>query len=97
MFLAIGLLVSSLVKNQLVAALVSLALGLGFIVTGFWMPDVEGGSPLYRALYLVSVPQHFSHDFCRGLIDTRHLTLYVSVAFFSLFLTVRSLESRRWR
>jgi ABC-type transport system involved in multi-copper enzyme maturation permease subunit len=97
MLLAIGLLVSSLVRNQLVAALVSLALGLAFIVTGFWRPDIDTGSTLGRALFFVSIPQHFSRDFCRGLVDTRHLTLYVSVAVFSLFLTVRSLESRRWR
>jgi len=97
MFLALGLLVSSLVKHQLVAALVSVALGLLFIVTGFWRPGADAGSGLGRALATISVPQHFSDDFCRGLIDTRHLTLYVSVAVLSLFLTVRSLESRRWR
>ncbi len=97
MLLAIGLLVSSLVKNQLVAALVSLALGLAFIVAGFWHPDVDTGSTLGRALYFVSIPQHFSRDFCRGLVDSRHLILYISVTVFSLFLTVRSLESRRWR
>jgi ABC-2 type transport system permease protein len=97
MLLAIGLLISSLVKNQLVAALVSLALGLAFIVTGFWHPDIDTGSPAGRALYYVSIPQHFSRDFCRGLVDSRHVILYISVAVFSLFLTVRSLESRRWR
>ena len=76
---------------------VSLALGLAFIVTGFWHPDIDTGSTLGRALFFVSIPQHFSRDFCRGLVDSRHLILYVSVAVFSLFLTVRSLESRRWR
>ena len=35
--------------------------------------------------------------FSRGLIDTRQIVLYTSVALFCLFLTVRSLESRRWR
>ena len=33
----------------------------------------------------------------RGLIDTRPLILYVSTTVIFLFLTVRSLESRRWR
>jgi len=44
-----------------------------------------------------SIPLHFSQDFGRGVVDTRHLVLYSSVALFCLFLTVRSLESRRWR
>ena len=50
-----------------------------------------------RSLDFLSVPLHFSKDFSRGLVDTRHLVLYASVAVFSVFLTVRSLESRRWR
>jgi ABC-type transport system involved in multi-copper enzyme maturation permease subunit len=97
MFLALGLLVSSLVRSQLGAFLVALGLGLLFIVAGFWRPDLDAGSPLYQAIYFFSVPLHFQRDFCRGVIDTRPLVLYSSVALFSLFLTVRSLESRRWR
>jgi ABC-type transport system involved in multi-copper enzyme maturation permease subunit len=97
MFLALGLLVSSLVRSQMVAALISLIFSLVFVVAGFWRPDIDTSSPLYQALFFFSVPLHFSRDFSRGLIDTRHLVLYGSVALFCLFLTVRSLESRRWR
>jgi hypothetical protein len=95
MFLAIGLLVSSLVRDQMVAALVSLALGLVFIVAGFLHP--EPGSGLYRFAYFFSVPLHFERAFTRGVIDTRPLVLYASLTLFCLFLTVRSLESRRWQ
>jgi ABC-type transport system involved in multi-copper enzyme maturation permease subunit len=97
MFLALGLLVSSLVRSQMVAALVSLVLSLLFIVAAFWRPDMDTSSLPYQILYFFSVPLHFNHDFSRGVIDTRHLVLYGSVALFCLFLTVRSLESRRWR
>lgn len=97
MFLALGLLVSSLVRSQLVAALISLVLSLGFILAGFWRPEMDTSSLLYRVLFYFSVPLHFSRDFSRGIVDTRHLLLYASVTVFCLFLTVRSLESRRWR
>ena len=97
MFLALGLFVSSLVKSQMVAALVSLVLSLVFVLAAFWRPDMDTAGTTYRLLYFVSVPLHFSRDFTRGLIDTRHLILYGSVAVFCLFMTVRSLESRRWR
>jgi ABC-type transport system involved in multi-copper enzyme maturation permease subunit len=97
MFLALGLLVSSLVRSQMVAALLSLTLSLVFIVAGFWRPEMDSGTPLYKVLYFFTVPLHFNRDFTRGQIDTRHLVLYVSVALFCLFMTVRSLESRRWR
>ncbi len=96
MFLAIGLLISSLVRDQMVAAIVALALGLLFIAAGFWRPDQDGGL-LYRTVYFFSVPLHFDRAFTRGVMDTRPLILYGSTALFCLFLTVRSLEARRWQ
>ena len=97
MFLALGMFISSLVRSQMVAALVSLILSLLFIVAGFWRPDMDTSTGLYQVIYFFSVPLHFSRDFSRGILDTRHLVLYGSVALFCIFLTIRSLESRRWR
>jgi ABC-2 type transport system permease protein len=96
MFLAIGLLISSLVRNQMVAAILALAVGLVFIGSGFWRPELAG-SNLYNVVYFFSVPLHFDRAFTRGLLDTRPLILYGSTALFCLFLTVRSLEARRWQ
>ena len=97
MFLALGLFVSSLVKSQMVSALISLALSLAFIVVGIWRPELDTGSMVYRVLFFFSVPLHFHRDFSRGVVDTRQLVLYATVTLFCLFLTIRSLESRRWR
>jgi ABC-2 type transport system permease protein len=97
MFLSIGLFISSLVKSQMIAALVALFFQLFFIVGGIWKPDIDTGGTPYKVLYYLTVPWHFEHSFGRGLIDTRNLILYGSVALLGLFLTVRSLESRRWR
>lgn len=97
MFLAIGLWVSSMVRSQLIAALVSMFASVIFVVLGFWRPDVDTSSFGAKLVSYISVPVHFHNDFSRGLIDTRHLVLYLSVTVCCLFLTVRSLESRRWR
>jgi len=48
-------------------------------------------------LFFFTVPLHFDRNFSRGLVDTRQVVLYTSVTLFCLFMTVRSLESRRWR
>jgi ABC-type transport system involved in multi-copper enzyme maturation permease subunit len=103
MFLALGLFISSLVKSQLVAALLSMCASLVFVIAGFWRPDIDFDTAgfftrmfYYLSSYL-SVPLHFQQDFSRGIVDTRHIVLYLSVTVFCLFLTVRSLESRRWR
>jgi ABC-2 type transport system permease protein len=98
MFLAVGLFVSSLVKNQLVAAMISLGLSLLFIVPEFVLPLlVDLGDRVVQAGRFLSVPDHFRGDFTRGVIDTRHVLLYLSVTACCLFLTVRSLEARRLR
>jgi ABC-2 type transport system permease protein len=97
MFLAIGLFVSSLVKSQLVAWMLSLLLGLLFVLPALLRWWFESGTFGYSLVYFVSVPEHFRRTFTRGQLDTRPLVLYVSVMFFCLYMTVRSLEARRMR
>ena len=97
MFLALGLFVSSLVKSQLVAWMVSLLLGLAFVLPAFFRFWFEPGTVGYEVVYFVSVPEHFRQTFTRGQLDTRPLVLYATVTLLCLFLTVRSLEARRLR
>lgn len=96
MFLSIGLFASSLVNQQLVAALIALGISLLFVIGVAIQPLLNPGDFGERLVYYFSVPSHFQQTFTRGLIDTRHVTLYVSVTVFCLFLTIRSLERRRW-
>jgi ABC-2 type transport system permease protein len=37
------------------------------------------------------------HDFARGIVDTRPVVLLLSLTVFFLFLTLRVVESRRWK
>jgi ABC-type transport system involved in multi-copper enzyme maturation permease subunit len=96
MFLALGLLVSSLVREQMVAAILALGVSLVFVFAMFLPVDADGGA-VAQLVYFFTVPKHFEHDFTRGVLDTRPVVLYVSGTLFCLFLTVRSVESRRWR
>ncbi|HEY1191723.1 MAG TPA: ABC transporter permease [Gemmata sp.] len=97
MFLALGLLVSSWVKSQLVAWVLSLLIGLGFVLPALLRWQFDSGSVYYPFVYYVSVPEHFRRDFTRGVLDTRPLVLYATVTLCCLYLTVRSLEARRLR
>lgn len=97
MFLALGLLVSSLVRSQLVAWMLALLLGLVFVLPALLRWWFENGTFGYSLIYFFSVPEHFRRSFTRGQIDTRPLVLYASVALFCLYMTVRSLEARRMR
>ncbi len=92
--LSVGLLASSLTSNQIVAAVVGVGILLPLSFTDFVAERVTGfASDILQAM---SMGAHFT-DFTRGIIDTSHVVYYVTVAAVFLFLTVRSLETRRWR
>ncbi len=95
MFLSIGILVSSMVRDQLVSAVVALAIGLPFIMAGF-IGTQPGGVNLGPWVQYLSVPVHMDQLFGRGILDSRPLVLYASVTAFCLLMTVRGVEARRW-
>jgi ABC-2 type transport system permease protein len=93
-FLSLGLFISSLTKNQIVAGMVTFAVFLLFWVIN-WISTFTG--PTAQAVFnYLSITGHLN-DFARGVIDTKHLVYYVSFIAFSLFLTVRAVDSERWR
>ena len=92
-FVALGLFVSSLSKNQIVAGAVTFALSLMlWIIT--WLNF--GGSAGDKVLGYLSIIDHLD-DFSKGVIDTTHVIYYLSFITFGLFLTAKSVDSERWR
>ena len=93
-FISVGLLISSLTKNQIVAGFVTFAVFLMLWVIN-WLADSSG--PTGQAvLSFLSITDHFD-DFTKGIIDTKHLAYYLSFITFGLFLTAKSVDSERWR
>lgn len=93
-FLAVGILISSLTENQIVAAVATFGVLLIFWVIG-WASDVASPG-LGRILSHLSLLDHFD-SFAKGVIDTKDLIYYLNFTVLCLFLTLRSLESKRWR
>ena len=94
LLVSIGLLFSSLTQNQVVAAISSLVVLLLLWVIGPIGGQTEG--MLKNTLEYISLLRHLA-SFSKGLIDTRDVIYFVSITAFALFLTVRSVESRKWR
>ena len=93
-FVSLGLLISSLTKNQIVAGVITFAVFLMLWIIN-WTADQSG--PTMRAvLNHLSIIDHFD-DFARGIIDTKHVVYYLSFITFGLFLTAKSVDSERWR
>jgi ABC-2 type transport system permease protein len=93
-FISVGLLISSLTKNQIVSGMVTFAVFLLLWVIN-WIASFTGPTTQSVLNYL-SITDHFD-DFTRGILDTKHLIYYFSVISFGLFLTARSVDTERWK
>ena len=93
-FISVGLLISSLTKNQIVAGFMTFAVFLMLWVIN-WLADSSGPTG-QEILSFLSITDHFD-DFTKGIIDTKHLAYYLSFITFGLFLTAKSVDSERWR
>ena len=93
-FLAVGVFASSLTENQIVASITTFGVLLIFWVIG-WSADYAG-SPWGRVLTHLSLLEHFD-SFAKGVLDTKDIIYYVDFTVVALFLTLRSLEARRWK
>ena len=92
--LAIGTFISTLTRNQIIAAGATFAVCLLLWVLD-WVSAYET-STMGRVISYLSVVTHFE-PFAKGVLDTKDIVFYLSMIFFGLFLTARSMESLRWR
>ena len=93
-FISLGLFISSTTKNQMVAGAATFVVGLLFWIVS-WFADSAGPTTAQVLSYL-SITEHFD-DFGKGIIDTKHVIYYLSFISFGLFLTLKSVDSERWR
>lgn len=93
-YLAIGIFTSSLTQNQIVAFIMAFVIIFFFFIIDKFVIFMPGF--LANILEFISIDFHYN-DIARGVIDTRNLIYYFSMIFLFLFLTVRVLESRKWK
>jgi len=94
--LAVGTFISTLTKNQIIAGAVTFAVCLMLWVLEW----VSGGgfetAKWAQVLSYMSVISHYE-SFAKGMLSSKDAVYYVTLIFFGLFLTARSMESLRWR
>jgi ABC-2 type transport system permease protein len=86
---AMGLFISSLCYSQVTAGMITFVVQVAFLNA----KEAAWYQPLLRAFALT---EHMN-DFMRGVVDTGRLVTLACVTGAFLFLTVRVVESRRWR
>jgi ABC-2 type transport system permease protein len=92
-YIAVGLLASSVTENQIIAFIIGLLLMLALYLMDkmlIFIPDFMTSIVEY-----IGIDFHFS-NVARGVIDTRDIVYFLSVLGFSLYLSVVSLERRKW-
>lgn len=92
--LAVGTFISTTTRNQIIAGGATFAVCLLLWVLD-WITAYQQEGWAKVVSYL-SVVTHFE-PFAKGVLDTKDIVFYVSMIFFGLFLTARSMESLRWR
>jgi gliding motility-associated transport system permease protein len=93
-FIALGLFLSTLTRNQIVAGIMTFALALVFwILSWLDQPTSEGFA---KVLSYLSITNHLS-DLMLGVVDLKDVVFYLSFIAFGLFLAHQSVESQRWR
>ena len=92
--ISLGIFISSLTENQIVAA--SITFGAFLLLWVIELVSRSGGPVLQEVISYLSILNHFE-DFSKGVIDSSSVIVYCSFIFLGLFLTYRSIESLRWR
>ncbi|HUI93958.1 MAG TPA: ABC transporter permease subunit, partial [Chitinivibrionales bacterium] len=94
-YLAIGLWISSLTENQIIAFIIGVV--VIFVLFIISTPFIQMRLPAFISplFTFVGLGSHFE-SINRGVIDSRDIIYYLSVIGFFLFLNVCSLGSRKW-
>ena len=93
-FIAMGLFISTTTENQIIAAIGGFALSLFLWIVG-WGASYAGPT-LAPFLEYISIINHFE-DFAQGVIDSSHVTYYVLFSFVGIYMSLKSIESIKWR
>ncbi|MFH1255123.1 MAG: ABC transporter permease subunit [bacterium] len=92
-YLALGLFISSITKNQIIAFIIGLAACFAAFIIG--ADFVLAGSPQIFApiMKFIGLGSHFN-NIARGVIDTKDIIYYLSFIFLFLWLNARAVENR---
>lgn len=93
-FIAIGVFISALTENQIVAAIGTMGVLIFMLVINFFNSFIDSYA-VRSVLLWISVFSRYN-NFTYGILDTAALLYYFSICFIFIFLTVRVYEKRRW-
>jgi ABC-2 type transport system permease protein len=95
-YLSIGLFVSSLTENQIIAFILAVFFSFAMLIVGETIVLINTPNIIVPIFAYLGLGAHFA-NIGRGIIDSRDIIYYCSVIGFFLFLNYLSVESRKWK
>jgi ABC-2 type transport system permease protein len=97
LYMSLGCLASAMTRSQIIAAIVSVASGVTLFLMSYISMAFTAQTGWKAQLFAhIGLTEHM-RDFARGVVDSRPVVFYVSFTIFFLFLTLKVVESRRWK
>ena len=96
LFIALGCFASALTRSQTTAAMISVFFSMALFMSS-WLGDKLPAAGWQSQVASLFALRDQMGEFVRGVVDTRAVVFYLSLSFFILFLTLRVVESRRWK
>jgi ABC-2 type transport system permease protein len=95
LYMSVGLLMSAIARNQIVAAMLTFLVLGGLFVLG--LASYASLDDSMRAVFEYVGLWTQMASFSKGIVDTRYLVFDLTLAGFALYLTVRVLQANRWQ
>jgi ABC-2 type transport system permease protein len=96
LFISVGLFCSSLTRSQVVAAVGSSAVLFVGTIVPRWASEKATLPNFWRMITDQMVFRRYT-EFARGILDTGHVIFFLAATAVFLFMSVKVLESRRWK
>jgi ABC-2 type transport system permease protein len=97
LYVSLGIFASSITRSQIIAVIFGLALGLALFMLSFLSATVATQTSLEARLIAHLALMEHMRDFAAGVVDSRPVSLYLTLTAFFLFLSWKTVESRRWK
>lgn len=96
-YVSLGILTSAMTRSQIIAAMFSFAVGITLFMLSF-LGSAFASKTGWEAQFIahLALMEHM-RDFAQGIVDSRPVVLYLTLTSFFLFLSWKSVESRRWK
>lgn len=95
-YLAIGLFISSLTKNQIISFILSLLASFIAFIIGEQFVLASAPGFLAPIFGFIGLGSHFQ-NIAKGVIDTKDIIYYISFIFLFLWLNAQVIEKRSWK